>query len=167
MGMIGNYYMTDEETIKKIRQGEILVEDLIYNEEDNVDEEVTLDIDKAWHAIHFTLTGEIDEGNKDNILLKVVLGGKPVNDEDVGYSPAMLITADEVKEINNEIKGISEEDFHSKFNVKDMAKNKIYTIIEDEDEDGMFEYVWGHFESLKDFYSKAAEMGKCLLFYIN
>ena len=167
MSMIGNYYMTDTETVEKIRKGELSAEDFIYNENDEIDEEKSLDIDKAWHAIHFTLTGEIDEGDDDSILSKTVLGGNCVNDEDIGYGPAMEITSDEVREINAALSSIPQEDFRAKFNVKEMIENDIYPVTDDEDEDEFFEYVWIHFEALKEFYSKASENGCCLLFYIN
>lgn len=167
MSMIGNYYMTDTETIKKIRQGEISVEDLIYDENDDVDEEKALDIDKAWHAIHFTLTGEMDEGDNDNILSKVIFSGNPVNDENVGYGPAMELTADEVKKIYLAIRDISMSDFRSNFNVKKMHENDIYPIMDDEDEGEFFEYVWFAFEALREFFAKASKGGNCLLFYIN
>ena len=167
MSMIGNYYMTDEDTIKKIREGELSVEDLIYDENDDIEEEKALDIDKAWHAIHFTLTGEMDEGDEDNVLVKLTFGGSPVNDEDIGYGPALEITTDEVKEINLIVKDISQEDFRSKFSVSEMLENDIYPVIEDENEDEFFEYVWANFEALKNFLAKASKNDSCLLFYIN
>ena len=167
MSMIGNYYMADEETIKKIRQGELAVEDLIYDENDDVDEEKALDIDKAWHAIHFTLTGELNEGDGDDILTKLMFGGTPVNDEDVGYGPALEITTEEVKEINSAIKNISQEEFRAKFSVSEMLENDIYPVIDEENEDEFFEYVWANFEELKRFLGKASQSGSCLLFYIN
>ena len=122
MGMIGNYYMTDEDTIRKIRQGEISVESLIYDDNDEIDEDKTLDIDKAWHAIHFTLTGSMDEGDEEGVLFKTVFSGNLVNDEDIGYGPAMEITADEVREIHLAIKDISRDAFRADFNVNDMIE---------------------------------------------
>ena len=166
MSMIGNYYMTDRETVEKIQAGELAVEDLIYGEDDNVDEECLLDIDKTWYAIHFTLTGEIDEAD-ESILTKVVFSANPINDEDVGYGPVSLIGEEEVKEIDKELKNISQADFRSKFNLKDMIENEIYPVMEGEDESEFFEYVWVHFEALKNFFSKAASQNKCILFYIN
>ena len=167
MSMIGNYFMTDEETILKIRQGDISVEGSIYDENDDVDEEKCLDIDKAWHAIHFTLTGHMANEDNDNILTKLTFSGNAVSNEDVGYGPAMEITANEVKEINAALKDISQADFRGKFNVKKMIENDIYPVREDEDEDEFFEYVWQHFECLKDFIAKASETGSCLLFFLN
>ena len=48
-----------------------------------------------------------------------------------------------------------------------MLENDIYPVIDDEDEDEFFEYVWSNFEALKKFFAKANKMGSCLLFYIN
>ena len=167
MSMVGNYYMTDEETIKKLQNGEVSLESLIYDEDDNVDEEASLDIDKAWHAIYYVLTCKIEEGDQDNVLIKSMLSGNYVNDEDMGFGPAMLITADEVKMVNQEIKDIGEAIFRGRVSIKEMVENEIHPVMEDEDEDEFFEYIWTAFESLKAFYSKAAAEGKCLLFYID
>jgi len=167
MSMIGNYYMIDEEIIKKIRQGELLVENLIYDENDDVDEEKSLDIDKAWHAIHFTLTGEIGKVNNDDVLCKIVLSGNLVNDEDVGYGPAHEITSDEVKKINLAIKDMSEDDFRSRFNFQKMVESEVYPISEGEDEGEFFEYIWYYFDALKVFFAKASESNSCILSYLN
>ena len=167
MSMIGNYYMADEQTIKKIQCGEISLESLIYDENDNVDEDATLDIDKAWHAIYYVLTYEIEEGDEDNVLIKSMLSGNYINDEDLGFGPAMLITAEEVKAVNAEIQNIDQTVFRGRVNIKEMAQNEIYPVMEGEDENDFFEYIWPAFESLRAFYSKAASEGKCLMFYIN
>lgn len=163
--MIGNYYMADEETILKIREGTLSVGDLIYDE--NADEDRFLEIDKAWHAIHFTLTGETDESDTNNFLSKLVFSGNPVSDEDVGYGSAMEITADEVKRIHLSIRDITKSDFHHEFNVQKMAKNDIYPVTEDEDENEFFEYVWQYFELLNSFFARASQNANCILFYIN
>lgn len=167
MGMIGHYYMTDKETVQKVQQGEISLWDLIYDENDDVDEEFLLDIDKSWHAIHFVLTGEI--GGGEGILEKVVLRGTPnlVSDEDMGYGPATLTTAEEVQEIHQAIKDIAQADFRSKFSIKEMAENDIYPIIADENEEDFFSYVWSYFAELQTFFAKAADQGHCVLFYIS
>ncbi len=167
MSMIGNYFMLDEETVNKIKNKEISVESLIYDENDNVDEEITLDIDKTWHAIHFMLTGDAGVSNDQDLLLKTVIGGEPISDEEVGYSPALLITKEEVNKINDHIQNISEHDFRNMFNFKDLIENEIYPVMNNEDEGIFFQYVWSYFERLKDFYNRAAKAEKCLLFYIN
>lgn len=167
MGMIGNYYMADEETVRSIQNGALSVEDLIYDENDDVDEEASLDIDKAWNAIHFVLTGEAELEDNHSLLAKVVLGGTPVNEEDVGYGPALLITAEEVRQIAEAIQPIGREAFGERFHVAEMLENEVYPVMPDEDEEGFFEYVWDYFTAVQAFFQNASSQGKCVLFYIN
>lgn len=52
-----------------------------------------LDIDKAWHGLHFLLCGSA--GPTDTALGTLVLGGEEVG-EDLGYGPARLLTPEQV-----------------------------------------------------------------------
>ena len=54
MSMIGYFYQADDATVQKLREGSDA--EFIFEEEN---EDNMLDIDKAWHAIHFILTGEL------------------------------------------------------------------------------------------------------------
>ena len=166
MSMIGNYIMTDSETIEKILDGELSAEDVLYDEDDNEPEDF-IDIDKSWHAIHFTLTGEIDEGDGDNPLAKVVMHGQLLGDEDVGYGPPMYLTVSDVKEANAALQAISAEDFAAKFDGAAMRENDIYPIMQDENMDEFLEYCLAYFDIVKDFFDKAAEEEKCIIFFLN
>jgi hypothetical protein len=53
-----------------------------------------VDIDKAWHGIHFVLTGEVFDGSEP--LVNVVMGGVPIGDEDVGQGWARGLSAKKV-----------------------------------------------------------------------
>ena len=166
MSMIGNYFMTDSETIEKILSGEVSAEEILYSEDDNEPEDF-LDIDKSWHAIHFTLTGEIDEGDEDNPLAKVVMNGQLLGDEDVGYGPPMYLTASEVKEANAALQSVSNDDFVAKYDINAMHKNDIYPIIDDENAEDFLEYCLCYYVSVKEFFEKAAKNNKCIVFFLN
>jgi|GEM_PF-2542501 len=182
MSMIGNFFRTDENTVRKIKNGEMSLAELIY-ENDDLDESLWIDIDKTWHAIDFTLLGNAREkkskfasllrGSKndkeqpENILSKVVLNGDFINDEDVGYGPAMLVSSKDVHLVNEAIKNIDREQFRKMFSMSRMVKEKIYPLIREEDEDEFFEYVFPYFESVKEFYENASKENQCVLFFIN
>lgn len=93
MGMIGCYTRINEEDVLKLQQAEGNLQDFVF---EDVHENSTINIDKAWHAIHFTLTGCSFGGDDDNIFSKLVLSGNIFMEID-GEPPAMLITADDVK----------------------------------------------------------------------
>lgn len=54
-------------------------------------ERPSVDLDKAWHAIHYLLTGEADE--VPGPLGFLVSGGAPVGAIEVGYGPARAFTS--------------------------------------------------------------------------
>ena len=161
MSMIGVYFKTSAENVAKIQQGQIMLSDLVYDE---AQEENVLDIDKSWHAIYFTLTGTVWEGN-DSIWSRLMLT-EPVSDEDMGYGPATLSNQADVQALADALEKLSEEEFRKRFDVKEMFKNKVYPVMSDEDDEDFFTYVWACLTEMKQFFRKAASENACVLFYI-
>ena len=169
MGMYGNFFRTDEITVQKLKKGKESLWTLFqqcHDENWNAVNDCVLGIDKTWHAIHFTLSGKAGDA-ADTPLSKVILNGNPLNDEDMGYGPAMLITAQEVLEINHAFRAVSEEWFRKRFSVPEMLANQIYPLFADEDEDAFFEYVYPYFKDIVSFFKKAGENRQCILFFVS
>ena len=55
-----------------------------------------VDLDKAWHGIHYLLTGSV--ASNKTLASKVIMGGENIG-PDRGYGPAQLLKAAEVKAI--------------------------------------------------------------------
>lgn len=161
MGMIGYFYQEDDITVQRLREGESA--GFLFDEEN---EENMLDIDKAWHAIHYILTGEEWEVSVDKPISQAVLGGEPVNDEDMGYGPMRLIPKELVSQIADALGEIDEAAFRERFNLKEMVENQIYPVMYDEDESQFFTYVWENFVELKKFYKDASEKNHNVLAFI-
>ncbi|MCI8535810.1 MAG: YfbM family protein [Hungatella sp.] len=153
MGMIQYYLRADDAKVKEIQEG-----DSVFHS--SSDDDKMLDIDKAWHAIHFTLTGEVWELDEDNFLGQLVLGGEPINDDDMGYGPARLLTKDIVVLLADELENWEEADFREKFDLKAMIENKVYPVMDEEEEEQFFEYVWFYFKEVKKFFRQAADQGE-------
>jgi hypothetical protein len=68
-----------------------------------------IDLDKAWHGIHFLLTGSAWEG--DEPLGYLIAAGQPVGDEDVGYGPARVLRPKEVAQLDAALAAISLDNF--------------------------------------------------------
>lgn len=162
MSMIGNFIRADEDMINDVQNGELSLMDLM---DDDADDR-WLDVDKAWHAIHYVLTGDSDVPRKATIFSKVVLGGTPIEEEGMGYGPALVVEPEEVREINEALKPASEEWFRERFSLKDMQKKAIYPVMDDEEEGQFFEYVYDNFKALKEFYIEAEKAGQGVLFFI-
>ena len=161
MGMIGYYFRADDKQIDQMKKGDS--ESILFNEDY---EKYLLDIDKAWHAIHFVLTDEVWEVPADKPLSYVVLGGHPVNDEDMGYGPARLLEKDMVKKLAELLEDWDKAAFRAKFHVKDMIENEVYPVTNNENEEEFFEYVWFYFLELKKFFKEAADNNEYIVSFI-
>ena len=152
MSMIGYYFPADDDMVRKLAEGES--GGFMFSEEHQKE---LMSIDKSWHAIHYTLTGEVWEVPEDNVLAQLVLGGAPVNEEDMGYGPARLLPKEVVSLLAEAMKEWDESAFREKFNMKDMVKNDVYPVMHDEDEESFFQYVWENFAALKEFFEETAQ----------
>lgn len=125
-----------------------------------------IDLDKAWHGIHYLLTGTAWEGEEPvNFLAS---GGREVGDIDVGYGPARVVTSKQVQSLNAALQPIDEAVLKSRFNPSQMMTLGIYPEIWDRDpaEDDAFGYCAEFFEMLKSFVAQAAEQKMGLIVYL-
>lgn len=121
------------------------------------------DLDKAWHGIHFMLTGTAWEGVPPlNFLMQ---GGTMIGEVEVGYGPARGMTAAEVKAVAGELAGIDEAFMRARFDPAQMTQLDIYPGIWDRDpaEDDSFGYCMEYFGELRTFVTRAAERGAGLI----
>lgn len=162
MGMIGCYIRISEENVLKLQQAEDNLQGLFFGD---MDEDNTISIDKAWHAIHFTLTGCPFGGEDDNIFSKLVMSGNVFMEID-GEPPAMLITANDVKKLSEAMDSLEEQQFREKFNISEMLENNIYPVMDDENEEEFFDYVWANLIELKKFIEEAVNERQAVIFYI-
>ncbi len=128
--------------------------------------EPEIDLDKAWHAIHYLLTGTEWEG--DPPLSYILNGGEVVGDVDVGYGPAHVLRPAEVRAFDAALSEISSENMRQRFNPQAMMAAKIYPTIWDRDpeEDDTLGYVLEYYETLKAFVHNVSEKGKGILIYL-
>ncbi len=170
MSMIGNYCMITKEQFDALHNQEISISNFLYSEPSKREAKNFLDIDKAWDAIQFTLTGHgfIDVGNTERTpLFDIVVGGQSISEEDVGYGCARYLTNKEVKECYQAIKNITKTEWKSKFNMNEMLIEQVYPLYGAEDEEEFFEYTYNHFEALQHFFRTASDEDRYMLLYIN
>lgn len=125
-----------------------------------------IDLDKAWHGLHFLLTGSQWEGKEP--LCYLVAGGKTIGDIDVGYGPARALTSKQVANFNIALSGISSDKLRQRYDPRALKKAEIYPEIWDSDagEDDALGYLVEMFEDLKAFVEKTAEQKKGMIVYI-
>ena len=121
------------------------------------------DLDKAWHGIHFLLTGTAWEG--DPPLNFLVTGGRQVGDEEVGYGPARTFTPAEAREIAGALAAVSDEQLQARFAPQEMMRLEIYPEIWDRDpvDDDTLGYLMEYTGQLRAMLASVVERGHGLL----
>jgi hypothetical protein len=127
------------------------------------DEGEIVDLDKAWHGIHYLLTGTAWEG--DPPLNFLVTGGREVGDDEVGQGPARTYTAAETREIARALAALSDEELRARFAPGEMMRLEIYPEIWDRDpaEDDTLGYLMEYLGLLRTAVATVVERGHGLL----
>lgn len=163
MGMICELRRVSESQINELLEApENVIEFLEFTDEDS---DHSTDLDKAWHGIHFLLTGSVWEGEEP---LNFLLGGELIGTEDVGYGPARALHSKQVENVDAQLSVISTDDFRRRFDPVRMTQESIYPEIWNRDpaEDDTLGYLVDYFETLKTFVHKARENKQALLIAI-
>ena len=162
MSMIGNYRRVTLAQLDALKMNPDSVPDFLYSS--GSAEDMHLEIDKSWHAIHFLLTGSVWEGALP--LRNAVLGGVPLGEQDVGYGPARYLTPAEAQAVAEALKAIPAKDLMARYDADALVDAEIYPQIWDEGEQAR-EYIQYYYEQLVTFFAQAAAAGDAVLLYIN
>jgi len=114
--------------------------------EKNWDRDWVFETDKAWDAIHRTLTdGNLGYANGEYPLNQVVLGELQLHEgEEYVVS---VIPASKMKDIADALEKISEPLFRKRY--LKINRSTYDGVISEED----FSYTWGNFQGLPEFFS--------------
>ena len=167
MDIFGRYYRLSEETAARISRGEAAVKEYVLGGGASADSSCALNIHKSWQVIHFVLTSGCEAAGSDIVLSKAVLSDVFINNEDLGFGPAMITSRNEVERISSLLDEISKSDFRDMFDFQNMLRKDIYSVNKAESESVFFEYIWEHFNSVKNFYREAAASGQCAVFFLS
>lgn len=164
MGMIANFRRLPETDLQSLREDPELVSEYLSEGQSTGDfgPFADLDVDKAWHAIHFLLTGSAWEG--DAPLNFIAAGGTELGD-DVGYGPARCLDAREVASLAAALQSIPTDVLLTRFDPAALSAADIYPDIWDRppEEDDTRGYVAEYYEMLRAFILDAAAKNEALL----
>ncbi len=164
MSMIGNFALAPAARIEELLDDPSEI--LAYLHGDDASP-IRLDIDKAWHGLHYLFTCKAGEG--DALLSFILAGGQEIGDEDLGYGPGRAFMPPEVKRIAAALEKLSPDELRRRYNPAEMMELGIYPAIwdrpPDEDYDGL-SYLLDYFGMLKSFLRKGAEGGLGLIVYV-
>jgi Domain of unknown function (DUF1877) len=117
------------------------------------------DIHKAWHAIHYVLTGEAEGGPEPNCYLLDggVLLGSPTED----YDPPRVLSPEQVCDFDGVLQPISRLSLlRERFDHEAMVNAGVYSMNEDEEDEAEdLEFTAVYFKSLRRFIHAAANNG--------
>ena len=132
-----------------------------------------LDIDKAWHGLHFLFTG-MEEGGEEPACFLLV-GGEEVSepeDHEIGLdTPARALDASQVRRFADFLDALSPAELARRYDPLRMVELKIYPDViwtrpPGKDEDGSpLEYLLDHFALLREFIAGIAARGDGLIIY--
>jgi hypothetical protein len=141
--------------IEKLFAEPQLAFDLLFPEDDDaLDDPSLIDLDKAWHGIHYLLTGTAWEGEPP--LNALVVGGAslPDPDEEWTYAPPRVLRPADVHRLNDALEALPDEQLANRFDPGDMTAKEIYPeVIWDRDprEDDALGYLMEYVTVLRDF----------------
>jgi hypothetical protein len=158
MSMVGCFASIDQPTQQHLMANPSEIEAYLYPDEaDGEPNHYTIDVDKAWHGIHYILTGTADGGEAP--LALAIFGGVEIGD-DVGYGPARLLDPMQVKAIANALGQIDEPTFRARFAPEKMQKAEIYPReIWIRDGEEALDYLVDNYSVLVKFYEDTAALG--------
>lgn len=164
MSMIGFLLRATPAELEEYMNDSTLLETKMAEEE--LDEEKLVDIDKAWDAIIYLLTGE-GYATSEHPLRNVIFSGQLVHEEqEMGYGPAHYNTPEQVAELSALLDKINADELRAKYNPADMEEKDIYPSVWEDDEE-IVTYLLDNFESVRAIYADAAQNGEAVVMFIS
>jgi hypothetical protein len=162
MPMIGYLRPVSDAEIVRLLANPAQVTRFLYGSDADGCERVGLD--RAWHAIHFSLTGSRLGGAEP--LNFLVDEGTPVGDVDVGYGPARVLSSVEVRAIADALSRISPEDLSHRIDLARFDEEGIYPGNWQRDGVGI-DLVVSNYREMRDLIVRSAARGLGMVLYIN
>lgn len=161
MSMVESFVALEPQQLQALIAEPESLDSFLYPDDPDQEPEHQIDLDKAWHAIHFTLTGSVWEGAEP--LYLVILGGTEFG-EDYGYGPPRYLTPDQVKAVSSALEPLTPDVFSGMFDSDALTREKIYPkVFWASEEDGGLEYVLDNYLNVREFYRTAAERGDAMI----
>jgi hypothetical protein len=159
MGMIMQW---DEVEAADLARVVALDDDELFDWLEEGDDRAVFDIDKAWHGVHFVLTG--DAWETTGPLGAAVLGGTEFG-EDNGYGPSRYLDPGEVAALARDLEALVPETFVERIDLAALAANDIYPGGWDDeaDQEDLVEYLRAGYVAVRDGYLSAAASGRAMI----
>ena len=131
------------------------------------DKENLVETDKAWEAIHRLLSeeelepNEIPEGSSEDPLALVILGGKPILEDEMESAYIIrLIEPRHLPAIASALATIDQAEFGTRF-------DKHCRPIEEDFDDEHLAYAWAWFKDMREFFNKVGGGSRTVIFSVD
>ncbi len=169
MSMVGNFLLvSDREILDLLEAPETVHAFLASRVYEVASAPDHVDVDKAWHALHFFLTGTAWEGALP--LGFIAIAGQEIGDEDVGYGPARALDSEAVVALSHALTQLTPEALVDRYDGAKMEELEIYPggwkdyHPKDGDE---FGYYSGADDELRALVRRGAASGRGLLIWLS
>ena len=124
-----------------------------------------VNVDKAWHGLHWLLTGTADEGELP--LSFLLAGGREVDDGDADIGNTHTLSARETRDVAAALDWLSDDDLRARFDAAEMTRLDLYPGIWDRGpEDDPLEYLMAYAGALREAVRGAVRNGLGLLIHV-
>lgn len=129
------------------------------------DTERSIDIEKAWHGLHFLLTGTADEG--DEPACYFLRGGEDLDDE--GLTRALR--PGQVRQFAQHLSALDADDLARRYDPERMTRLEIYPDAlwkrKAQPHESPLEWLIASFEDVRRFLDNAAVAGDCVVITVS
>ena len=160
MGMVAYLCRASADEVGAVRNNPDSVDDFIF---DDARAGRCVDFDKAWHALHFMLTGEA--GSTDHPLNLLVASDPELEGTDeLGFGGYWLTEPDRVRRFSAALSEISDVDLAGRYDPAAMVAEDIYLsdVFEDEGLEAL-PYVLQGVAGLRRLAAEAAQGGDYII----
>jgi len=162
VGIAAFFTSIPQQTLQSLLEDPEKVVGLLYPD-DYEDPPNSMDVDKAWHGLHYLLTGEAEGGEEP--LSLAILEGTEIGPE-LDFGPARYLTGEEVKAVAHALAALTPEALAQRYNPRDMQEKQIYPEIWEDDDPESVDYLLHFFPDLQQFYADAAARGDAVIHWM-
>ena len=155
MGMYGEVTAATRSEFDKFSDGDVLGGFFSFT----TTVEDTVSLEKAWHGLHFLLTGSAWGGQGPLAFLLA-------DDDQAEEDAPRWFSPEETRQIHEALSGVSDAMLWSNFDADQMEAFDIYPLIWDEPEEDLREEYLMYFNELKQIVAAAAESDRGLMISI-
>ena len=155
VGMIWVGYRRNADDARRFLEDTEMLEELLESDDDDT----SVDLDKAWHGVHWLLTGSSEPTTA--VVSSAIFGGEPIG-EDLGYGPGRLLAPPAVAALASTLAEVDVDNLRDRLDPSAMTTAEVYPNVWHEDD--IFEtYLAPTIGQLQAFYLAAAEADQAVI----